>query len=261
MKFEYKKSLGQNFLIDNNIKNKIIESINPTEKDLIIEIGPGAGSLTKELVKKNCDIICFEIDKRLEIELDKIKSNNLKIIFEDFLKVNLNDYIEKKYERLFFVGNLPYYITTAIINKIINESNPYEITIMIQKEVAQRFMAKPNSKAYGSLSIYLQYNFDISKICDVSKNCFEPKPNVDSTVIVLKKKKNKSKVINEEQFYKLIKDSFRQKRKNLRNNLKEYNCDLIEEILKSFNKDLSRRAEEITIEEFIEISNRMSHDF
>ena len=260
MKFEFKKSLGQNFLVDNNIKNKIIESINPTEKDLIIEIGPGAGSLTKELVKKNCDVICFEIDKRLEIELDKIKSNNLKIIFEDFLKVNLNDYIEKKYERLFFVGNLPYYITTAIINKIINESNPYEITIMIQKEVAQRFMAKPNSKAYGSLSVYLQYNFDISKICDVSKNCFEPKPNVDSTVIVLKKKKNNKKAINEEHFYKLIKDSFRQKRKNLKNNLKEYNCDLIEKILKSFNKDLSKRAEEITIEEFIEISNRMNHD-
>lgn len=256
MDFDFKKSLGQNFLIDNNIINKISESINVSKDDLIIEIGPGAGALTKELIKKESDVICFEIDKRLENILNNIESNNIQIVFEDFLKVDLNKYINKKYKRLFFVGNLPYYITTAIINKIVNESNPYEITIMIQKEVAERFMAKPKSKEYGSLSVFLQYNFDIKKICDVSKNCFKPVPKVDSMVIKLIANKKKN-LKSEEKFYKLIKDAFHQKRKNLRNNLKNYNLEKINNTLNTFNKDLTYRAEEISIEEFIEISNHL----
>ena len=198
--FDYKKSLGQNFLIDKNIINKIAESINVNNDDLIIEIGPGSGALTQELVKKGCKVICFEIDERLKDKLSLIKSDNLTIIFNDFLTINLNDYT-KDYKRLFFVGNLPYYITTAIINKIVRESNPYEITIMIQKEVADRFSAKPNSKEYGSLSVFLQYNFDIIKICNVSKNCFEHVPKVDSTVLKLIKNK-KYNVKNEQKFYK-----------------------------------------------------------
>ena len=253
--FDYKKSLGQNFLIDKNIINKIAESINVNNDDLIIEIGPGSGALTQELVKKGCKVICFEIDERLKDKLSLIKSDNLTIIFNDFLTINLNDYT-KDYERLFFVGNLPYYITTAIINKIVSESNPYEITIMIQKEVADRFSAKPNSKEYGSLSVFLQYNFDIIKICNVSKNCFEPVPKVDSTVLKLIKNK-KYNVKNEQKFYKLIKDSFKQKRKNLRNNLKSYDFEKINSILKTFDKDLNKRAEQITIEEFVKISNEI----
>ncbi len=253
--FDYKKSLGQNFLIDKNIINKIAESINVNNDDLIIEIGPGSGALTQELVKKGCKVICFEIDERLKDKLSLIKSDNLTIIFNDFLTINLNDYT-KDYKRLFFVGNLPYYITTAIINKIVSESNPYEITIMIQKEVADRFSAKPNSKEYGSLSVFLQYNFDIIKICNVSKNCFEPVPKVDSTVLKLIKNK-KYNVKNEQKFYKLIKDSFKQKRKNLRNNLKSYDFEKINSILKTFDKDLNKRAEQITIEEFVKISNEI----
>lgn len=253
--FDYKKSLGQNFLIDKNIINKIAESINVNNDDLIIEIGPGSGALTQELVKKGCKVICFEIDERLKDKLSLIKSDNLTIIFNDFLTINLNDYT-KDYKRLFFVGNLPYYITTAIINKIVSESNPYEITIMIQKEVADRFSAKPNSKEYGSLSVFLQYNFDIIKICNVSKNCFEPVPKVDSTVLKLIKNK-KYNVKNEQKFYKLIKDSFKQKRKNLRNNLKSYDYEKINSILKTFDKDLNKRAEQITIEEFVKISNEI----
>ena len=253
--FDYKKSLGQNFLIDKNIINKIAESINVNNDDLIIEIVPGSGALTQELVKKGCKVICFEIDERLKDKLSLIKSDNLTIIFNDFLTINLNDYT-KDYKRLFFVGNLPYYITTAIINKIVSESNPYEITIMIQKEVADRFSAKPNSKEYGSLSVFLQYNFDIIKICNVSKNCFEPVPKVDSTVLKLIKNK-KYNVKNEQKFYKLIKDSFKQKRKNLRNNLKSYDFEKINSILKTFDKDLNKRAEQITIEEFVKISNEI----
>ena len=115
--FEYKKSLGQNFLQDQNIINKIASSLTPSKNDLIIEIGPGAGALTKELVKKECDVICFEIDKRLENILNKLESdnNNLKVIFEDFLKVNIKTYIDtKKYDKLYFVGNLPYYTSDSI---------------------------------------------------------------------------------------------------------------------------------------------------
>ena len=257
MKFEYKKSLGQNFLKDKNIINKIVSSINPAKEDLIIEIGPGAGALTKELVKKESDIICFEIDTRLKETLESIDKDKLKIVFEDFLKVDINKYIdEKKYKNLYFIGNLPYYITTAIINKIVKESNPYEIVIMIQKEVADRFSAKPGTKSYNSISVFLQYNFDIERICNVSKNCFEPAPKVDSSVIKLKRNK-KIQVNNEEQFYKLIKDSFTQKRKNLRNNLKGYDQNKIETILKKYNKDLTARAEQLSIEEFIDISNNI----
>ena len=256
MKFDYNKSLGQNFLKDNNIINKISDSINPSNNDLIIEIGPGAGALTKELVKKGSDVICFEIDKRLESILKDIGTSNLKIYFEDFLKVDLKKYIDKKYERLFFVGNLPYYITTAIINKIVEESNPYEITIMIQKEVALRFMANPHTRDYSSISVFLQYNFDIEKVCNVSKNCFEPIPKVDSMVIKLKRNK-KYKSTNEELLYKLIKDSFKQKRKNLKNNLGNYDLNKIELLLKERNKTLSCRAEELSVEDFVYLSNNL----
>ena len=257
MKFNYKKSLGQNFLMDKNKINQIIESIEVGENDLIVEIGPGAGAITKELVKKNCDVLCFEIDIRLKDILSKIDSDKLEIVYQDFLTINLSDYIDySKYKKIIFVGNLPYYITTAIINKIIDYNHADEIVIMVQKEVAERFMAKPNSKKYNSLSVFLQYHFNIEKVCDVSKNCFEPIPKVDSTVIKFNKS-NKYKVNNETVFYKLIKDSFTQKRKNLKNNLKSYDLIKIENILKKINKDLTYRAESLTIEDFILISNEL----
>lgn len=258
--FEYKKSLGQNFLIDKNIINKIINSINLKEEPLIIEIGPGSGALTKELVKLNANIISFEIDTRLKSELDKLcnENNNLEIIYEDFLKINLKEFLkQKKYKNLYFVANLPYYITTAIINKITEESNPKEMILMVQKEVADRFSAHPNTRDYGSISVFLQYNYDISKVVLVPKTCFYPSPKVDSVVIKFETRENKVKALNEEKFYKLIKDSFQFKRKNLKNNLKGYNQDKINEILKEYNKDLTARAEEISVEEFINISNNI----
>lgn len=258
--FEYKKSLGQNFLIDQNIINKIINSIELYEDSLIIEIGPGSGSLTKELIKLNADIVSFEIDTRLKEKLDKLveENNNLEIIYQDFLKINLKDFLKtKKYRNLYFVANLPYYITTAIINKITDESNPNEMILMVQKEVAERFSASPNTKDYGSISVFLQYNYDISKVCLVSKNCFYPSPKVDSMVIKFNKRENMKIPNDEKLFYKLIKDSFRFKRKNLKNNLKGYNLDKINEVLKKYNKDLTVRAESLTVDEFIDISNNL----
>lgn len=259
MNFDFKKSLGQNFLVDKNIINKIIDSIDVNPDDLIIEIGPGAGSLTEELIKKDCDLICFEIDTRLKQYLNKFESNKSKIIYNDFLKVKIDDYINKNYNHVFFVGNLPYYITTAIINKIIADCNPYEIIIMIQKEVAQRYMAKPKSKLYNSLSVFLQYNFEIKKICDVSKECFNPKPKVDSIVLRLKSKLEKEKIKDIEFFEVFVKRCFSQKRKNLKNNLKNYNynLDLINETLMEYGKSILNRAEEIEINEFIDIVNKL----
>ena len=255
--FDYKKSLGQNFLIDKNIIEKISNSISATENDLIIEIGPGSGALTKELIKKNSNLVCFEIDQRLKDILCEFESEKTQIVFNDFLKVKLSDYISKiKHDKLFFVGNLPYYITTTIINKIIDESNPNEIIVMIQKEVGERFMAKPKTKQYNSLSVFLQYNFDITKVCNVSKNCFEPIPKVDSVVVKLNKH-NKYSVENEEKFYKLVKDSFKQKRKTIKNNLYNYDLTIIENVLKKYNKSLTSRAEELSIEEFVEIANSL----
>lgn len=257
MKFNYKKSLGQNFLIDNNKIKQIVDSIEVDIHDLIIEIGPGAGAITKELAKKKCDVICFEIDTRLKEILSKLENDNLKIIYNDFLKIDLINYIDSsKYNKIIFVGNLPYYITTAIINKIIDFGYVDEIIIMVQKEVAQRIMAKPNTKKYNSLSIFLQYNFNIEKVCDVNKNCFEPIPKVDSQVIKFKKN-NKYKANNEEIFYDLVKNAFTQKRKNLRNNLKSYDLIKIEKILNKMGKDLTYRAENLSIEDFINISNEL----
>ena len=255
--FDYKKSLGQNFLIDKNIISKISDSINTNEDDLIIEIGPGSGALTKELVKKTSNLICFEIDQRLKEALSIYESEKTTIVYNDFLKIKLSDYINKvKHNKLYFVGNLPYYITSTIINKIIEESNPEEIIVMVQKEVGERFMAHPKTKQYNSLSVFLQYNFEITKVCNVSKNCFEPIPKVDSVVVKLKKHKNYN-AKDENRFYKLVKDSFRQKRKTIKNNLNNYDLKTIENVLKTHNKTLSSRAEEITIEQFVEIANSL----
>lgn len=254
--FDFKKSLGQNFLIDNNIINKIVDSIKPNKDDLIIEIGPGSGALTKELIKYNNKVICFEIDERLRTHLGKINGDNLEVVFSDFLKIDLNAFLKNyKYNRLLFVGNLPYYITTAIINKIVDESDVNEITIMIQKEVANRITASPSTREYGSLSVFLQYNFNIIKVVDVSKNCFCPKPKVDSSVIKLVRKQKECE--DEKVLYKLIKDSFMHKRKNLRNNLLKYDLEKISKALEKKNKNLQCRAEELSVQDFIDISNEL----
>ena len=155
------------------------------------------------------------------------------------------------------VANLPYYITTPILVKIIEYKLPLDkIIVMVQKEVGNRFKAKPNSKDYSSLSVYLNYYFEIKKILDVSRNVFIPKPNVDSIVVEFAKKDH-SYLKNEQIFFKLVKDSFKQKRKNLRNNLKGYDLNKIEEILRKYNLDLTARAEQLDIDIFIDIANNI----
>lgn len=258
--FSFKKKFGQNFIVDENIIKNIVQKSNIDNNTLVIEVGPGAGSLTYFLAKSAKQVLCYEIDETLkEILNENLKEfNNVDIIYKDFLKANINDDIKKyKYDKIYLIANLPYYITTPIIVKIIEDKiNIEKIVVMVQKEVGERFKASPNTKDYNSLSIFLNYYYDISKLMDVSKNVFMPKPNVDSIVIEFNKKKE-LKQVNEKIFFKLIKDAFVQKRKTLKNNLKNYDLIIIEKVLKKYGYDLSYRAEQISIDIFIEIANEL----
>ncbi len=254
--FKFKKKYGQNFILDSNILKKIVDSASIKTNTLVIEIGCGAGGLTKLIKEKTNLFIGYEIDKDLEPILSTIDSN---IIYDDFLKREIKKDIKSiNYGNLIIIGNLPYYITTPIISKIINENlNIDEMIIMVQKEVGDRFLAEPNSKNYGSLTIYLNYYFNIIKLFDVSRNVFIPKPNVDSVVLKLEKRKELQKIDDLDLFFKLIKDSFRQRRKTLKNNLKEYNYKIIKEVLKSNDFEDSVRAEQIPIEVYVRIVNKL----
>jgi 16S rRNA (adenine1518-N6/adenine1519-N6)-dimethyltransferase len=253
---QLKKSLGQNFLIDANIIEKIVSSFSVVDNSIIIEIGPGSGMLTKKLITLDKPVICFEIDKRMKEYLNKIECSNLNVIYEDFLSVDLKKVLsDYKYENIYIVANIPYYITTAIINKVVKEIKVKEMILMMQKEVGDRILSSPNNKSYNSLSVFLQYYFDITKVMNVSKNSFFPKPKVDSVILKFTTNNKKYKVKDERIFFKLIRDSFQFKRKNLRNNLKKYNLENIEKILVKHNKNLTFRAESVTIEEFIDIAN------
>ena len=257
--FNFKKKFGQNFIVDKNIIHSIISKSNIDKDTLVIEIGPGAGSLTTELDEVTGHIIAYEIDKTLKPILETKNLKNTTIIYEDFLKRNISEDLKKyNYQKIYVVANLPYYITTPIIIKLIEDKlNIDKIVVMVQKEVGDRFKAKPNTKEYNSLSIFLNYYYTVEKLLDVSKNVFIPKPNVDSIVVSLTKKGNKIKVDNEKLFFKLVRDSFKQKRKTLKNNLKGYNLKKIEEILKKHNLDLTIRAEALPIEIFAEIANNL----
>lgn len=260
-KFDYKKNLGQNFLQDKNIIDKIVNAPDYGDNNLVIEIGPGAGALTKELLKKVDRAILYEVDTRLEKILNKELSTfvNYELIFDDFLNRDVNKDISKyDFDNLYIVANLPYYITTPIITKIINDKIPTnEIVIMIQKEVADRFSAKPGSKEYGQITVFLNYFFDIDNVCNVSKNCFFPKPKVDSAVIKMKRKKSNDYIKNFDVFNKLVKDSFRFKRKTIKNNLVGYDLDIISNILTKYGFDINTRSENIPYNVFVEIANEL----
>ena len=259
--FSFKKKYGQNFLLDQNVLDNIIKESNITKDTLAIEIGVGAGALTKKLSEKAKQVLAYEIDDSLEKPLKEILAgySNIDIIFKDFLLTNIREDIKKyEYKSVIVVANLPYYITTPIITKFIDEKIDVEkIVVMVQKEVADRFSAKVGTKSYNSLTIFLNYYFNIKKAFNVSRNVFYPKPNVDSAVVIFDKKENKYNVKKEDLFFKIVKDAFVQKRKTLKNNLKNYDVEKISIILKKHNKDISYRAENITIDEFIEIANEL----
>lgn len=261
--FDYKKSLGQNFLKDENIINKIVNAPVIKKNNLVIEIGPGAGALSKRLVKVFDKVLMYEIDTRLSETLNKILGgyDNYEIIFDDFLKRDvLNDLKKYKYDYLYIVANLPYYVTSPIVMKIIKEQLPVdEIVIMIQKEVAERYTSTPGNREYGEISVYLQYFFEISRVCNVDKNAFVPRPRVDSSVIKMKKRTNVLYVKDFSLFEKLVRDSFRFKRKTIKNNLYDYNLNIIDMVLSNYGYDLNVRSENLSYEIFVDMANELSN--
>ena len=246
-----KKSLGQNFLKDENILRKIADSFDVTEKDLIIEIGPGMGALTKYLIQKSSDLLCYEIDERLKDILLSFFKENVQIIFDDFLKRNLKEDLQKDYEKIYVIANIPYYITTPIIEHILASGLIiHGMTLLVQKEVAMRFSAKPGSKDYGYFTVFLQHYFSVQKLFDVHPHAFSPPPKVMSSVVRLVRKE-KLIELDEPKFFEFLKMAFHQKRKTLKNNLQGYNWDRIAPILKNSGYSLSVRAEEISYETFV----------
>lgn len=252
-----KKRYGQNFLINDTIAEKIVETVSSISSDLIVEIGPGQGAITKKLKKYNSNILAFEIDKDMSSYLTALEDRKTKVIYGDFLELDIVSIISSvPHDNLFFVSNLPYYITTPILDKII-EANLGEksLTIMVQKEVGERFLAQPNCREYGYMTVLLNYWYDIKKVVDVPRTDFFPAPNVDSMVIKLIKKRHIK--IDYENFKNTIKMAFRFKRKTIANNLKECNFVIIETILKKHGYSLQNRPENIDLDTYIEISQQI----
>ncbi len=248
-----KKKFGQNFISDYNLIQKIINGAKIDGKN-VLEVGPGRGALTSVIASRASEVIAYEIDQDLKIYLDVLtkEHNNLKVIYEDFLSTDFAS--DKKWE---LIGNLPYYITTPIIFKFIENDTYNSATIMVQKEVGERIISPPNSKKYNALSVIIQYLTNVEKVVNVSRKMFYPVPNVDSVVIRLEKKENRQiKKELEPAFFEFVKASFEQKRKTLVNNLSEYS-DLSKQEIIALLKDNSFsetiRAEQITLDDFIKL--------
>ncbi|MEJ9212248.1 16S rRNA (adenine(1518)-N(6)/adenine(1519)-N(6))-dimethyltransferase RsmA [Bacillus smithii] len=266
--FAFKKSLGQNFLVDPNVLNRITEAAGLTKETAAIEIGPGIGALTEHLARKAGKVVAFEIDKRLLPILKDTLSpyKNVEIIHQDVLKANVKEVIKEElsgYSDIMVVANLPYYVTTPIIMKLLEECLPIRgLVVMMQKEVADRLSAQPGTKEYGSLSIAVQYYTEAKTAFVVPKTVFIPQPNVDSAVIHLKRRtKPLVEVENESFFFSLVKAAFAQRRKTLMNNLtsqmpngKEKKEQILN-ILAEAEIDPSRRGESLSIQEFARLSN------
>lgn len=261
--FKFSKSLGQNFLIDDSVPRDIVAGAEVDENDLVIEIGPGVGTLTAQLLNKAKKVIAIELDNDLIPILNQEIGDNPKftLIHKDALKVNFNEIIgEEKSVKL--VANLPYYVTTPIIVKLLKEGYNFKsLTIMIQKEVAERMNADPGNKDYGSLSLLVQYYCNTKIVRRVPPQCFIPRPKVDSIVIRLDKlNEPKVKVENEKLFFDIIRNSFNMRRKTLWNGVK--NIGLSKENLElAFNEaniDPKRRGETLTIEEFATLSDKIN---
>ena len=253
----FKKKFGQNFLNDKNILEKIFNSVSPSQNDLIIEIGPGSGNLTKWLKKYNCNIICYEVDDSLKEKLDLLVDNKTKVIYNDFLDSDLeSDIMNIKYKDLYVIANIPYYITTPIIEKItFSKIKPKEMVLMMQKEVGERLTAKPNTKDYGYITVLLNYFYNIKTLFIVNRNSFYPVPKVDSIVVKFSSKSLPN--IDIEKFNNFIKNAFQFKRKNLKNNLKKYDLKQIDQILQKHGYSLNDRAENIPLEVFMDIVDNL----
>ncbi|WP_433959621.1 16S rRNA (adenine(1518)-N(6)/adenine(1519)-N(6))-dimethyltransferase RsmA [Cytobacillus horneckiae] len=268
--FSFKKSLGQNFLIDTNILNRIVDHAELTAESGAIEIGPGIGALTEQLARRSKRVLAFEIDQRLLPILEETLSPypNTKVINEDILKADVQKAIEEEFAGLsdiMVVANLPYYVTTPIIMKLLEDQLPIRgIVCMLQKEVADRIAAKPGSKNYGSLSIAIQYYTKAETVMIVPKTVFVPQPNVDSAVIRLTKLEEPAVIVKSESFFfQVTRASFAQRRKTILNNLTNQlpnGKQRKEQILDALTEaaiEPGRRGETLSLDEFAVLSDKL----
>ena len=258
--FKFSKSLGQNFLIDDSVPRDIVSGAEVDGEDLVIEIGPGVGTLTAQLLKKAKKVVAIELDNDLIpiLEQELGANPNFTLIHNDALKVDLNEVIgDEKSVKL--VANLPYYVTTPIIVKLLKDGYNFKsLTIMIQKEVAERMNAEPGNKDYGALSLLVQYYCNTSIVRKVPPSCFIPRPKVDSIVIRLDKlSEPKVKVENEKLFFDIIRSSFNMRRKTLWNGVKSIGPakEKLEEAFEKAGVNPKRRGETLSIQEFANLAN------
>ncbi len=270
-KIKANKDLGQNFLINDDVIEKIIEKSQIEKNDLIIEIGPGLGVLTNLLLEKSDNVVAIELDKRMVEIISKrfILKNNLQIINEDVLKVDLNKLINERKKqtninKVKIVANLPYYISTPIIMKLLEEKLEIdEIIVMVQKEVAQRLVAKTGTKDVGAITYAVEYFSEAEKVIDVPKESFIPSPKVESAVIKLKiRKEAYVQVKDEKMLFNIIQKSFSQRRKTLVNALVNGKIveskEKAEKIIKQLNINENIRGEKLTLEDFARICNTIN---
>ena len=265
--FNFQKKFGQNFLIDTHVLERIIEESGITKDDCILEIGPGIGTMTQYLAENAREVIAVEIDKALiPILQDTLKDyDNVTVINDDILKVDINKIVQEKNQgkAIKVVANLPYYITTPIIMGLFESHVPLKsITIMVQKEVADRMQVGPGTKDYGALSLAVQYYAKPEIVANVPPNCFMPRPNVGSAVIRLTRYEEPPVEVKNEKFmFSLIRASFNQRRKTLVNGLQNGGLGLskekILEVLEEMGLSATIRGEVLTLAQFAELSNRL----
>ena len=264
--FAFQKKFGQNFLIDSNVLESIIRGAEITKDDFVLEIGPGIGTMTQYLCEAARQVVAVEIDKMLIPILEDTLSeyDNVEVINQDVLKVDIKSLAEEKNngKPIKVVANLPYYITTPIIMGLFESGVPIDsITIMVQKEVADRMQTGPGSKDYGALSLAVQYYATAKVILNVSATCFMPRPNVDSAVIKLTRHKEPTvNVADEKLMFKIIRASFNQRRKTLVNGLKNspelsFSKEQIVKAVEKIGEPETIRGEALTLEEFAELAN------
>ena len=264
--FAFQKKFGQNFLIDSNVLESIIRGAEITKDDFVLEIGPGIGTMTQYLCEAARQVVAVEIDKMLIPILEDTLSeyDNVEVINQDVLKVDIKSLAEEKNngKPIKVVANLPYYITTPIIMGLFESGVPIDsITIMVQKEVADRMQTGPGSKDYGALSLAVQYYATAKVILNVSATCFMPRPNVDSAVVKLTRHKEPTvNVADEKLMFKIIRASFNQRRKTLVNGLKNspelsFSKEQIVKAIEKIGKPETIRGEALTLEEFAELAN------
>ena len=264
--FSFQKKFGQNFLVDSNVLENIIEKAGITEDDLVLEIGPGIGTMTQRLCEEAREVVAVEIDKTLIPILDDTLSTykNWSVINQDILKVDIKKLAEEKNggKPIKVVANLPYYITTPIIMGLFESHVPLEsITIMIQKEVADRMQEGPGSKEYGALSLAVQYYSNPQIVCDAPPSCFMPQPKVTSTVITLKCHNNPPVDCNEKLLFQIIRASFNQRRKTLQNGLSNglhFSKEQIAEAIEKAGFSPTVRGEALSLEDFAKLTNILS---